>query len=322
MASLGKSLKFDEAEIDELSELKYGRPRTFAVLALLYPGLDLTRSFHEDHIFPKSRFTRSKLKKADIATDSIPDYIDRVDALPNLQLLEGMPNIEKQAQLPSEWLAGPHFTSSEARNNYVALNDLNDLPLDLGEFLAFFDGRKERIRTRLRVLLGAAAETQTQSDDAVVEPGDEDQDADDVDDIEDENEPVQSWSHEQIRDWVRSEFLLTAIDDFEKWLERTAGSSGDMRHHRGTRHAFHVKGRRVVAYTVAREWIHFWLPRRSAKDVDALGLLSQPESVHVNPNRAGISGRVASEQDLAILKDRVEPRIEAALADSDQRMSN
>jgi hypothetical protein len=42
MAGMGKSLKFDDAEIAELCDLQYGRRRTFPVLATLYPGLDLT----------------------------------------------------------------------------------------------------------------------------------------------------------------------------------------------------------------------------------------------------------------------------------------
>ena len=45
MAGRGKSLRFDDAEIEELCELSYGRPRTFATLAMLYPGLDLTKQF-------------------------------------------------------------------------------------------------------------------------------------------------------------------------------------------------------------------------------------------------------------------------------------
>ena len=45
MAGRGKSLRFGDAEIEELCELSYGHPRTFATLAMLYPGLDLTKQF-------------------------------------------------------------------------------------------------------------------------------------------------------------------------------------------------------------------------------------------------------------------------------------
>jgi Protein of unknown function DUF262 len=76
MARMGKSLKFDEAEVAELCDLSYGRPRTFSTLAMLYPGLDLTKQFHEDHIFARSRFTRARLTKAGIPQESVDDYLE------------------------------------------------------------------------------------------------------------------------------------------------------------------------------------------------------------------------------------------------------
>ena len=64
MTALGKSPAFDPTEIDELLEMRYGGPRTFSVLSLLHPGLDFTKEFHEDHIFPRSRFTAKRLVDA------------------------------------------------------------------------------------------------------------------------------------------------------------------------------------------------------------------------------------------------------------------
>jgi hypothetical protein len=153
MASVGKSLAFDATEIDELLEIKYGGQRTFSVLSLLYPGLDYSKEFHEDHIFPKSLFTAKRLKDAGISTELIEDYQERVDCLPNLQLLGGVPNTEKQAKLPTYWLANA-FPSSNQRDTYLRENDLEALPLDLSRFLDFFDERRERMRQRLIKLLG------------------------------------------------------------------------------------------------------------------------------------------------------------------------
>jgi hypothetical protein len=153
MAVLGKSLQFDSAEITELAQLKYGAPRTFPVLATLYPGLDLTKSFHEDHIFPRSVFKPSKLRQAGIPVDSVADFIEKCDLLPNLQLLAGGPNVEKQIKLPVEWLNGPHFVSGEQRNTYLTENDLGGLPLTLDQFLVFCDGRRQRMEAKLRSLL-------------------------------------------------------------------------------------------------------------------------------------------------------------------------
>jgi Protein of unknown function DUF262 len=150
MALAGKSLRFEKAEIAELLELRFGSARVFPVLATLYPGLDLTKSFHEDHIFPRSRFTRAKLAKAGIAPDRIEEYFAKADALPNLQLLAGLPNVEKQTMLPAAWLDGPHFPTSAARSTYITENDLQDLPVDLNGFLEFYDARRQRIETRLK----------------------------------------------------------------------------------------------------------------------------------------------------------------------------
>jgi len=155
MTVQGRSLNFEEAELDELLESRYGRPRTFATLAMLYPGLDLTQAFHVDHIFPRSLFTRSKLAKAGIPSDRLNAYLDAADSLPNLQLLAGIPNIEKQAALPCDWLAGPHFPNAEKRERYLDQNDLQGLPLDLDHFLEFHAARRERMASRLRAVVGA-----------------------------------------------------------------------------------------------------------------------------------------------------------------------
>jgi hypothetical protein len=139
MASVGTSLRFEDAEIAELSELRFESSRVFPVLATLYPGLDLTKSSHEDHIFPRSRFTRTRLLKEGIAPEKVDDYLARADALPNLQLLAGLPNVEKQAKLPGEWALGDHFPTSEARATYVAENDFQDLPDDLDGFRELYE---------------------------------------------------------------------------------------------------------------------------------------------------------------------------------------
>ncbi|KOX24184.1 DUF262 domain-containing protein [Nocardiopsis sp. NRRL B-16309] len=154
MAAVGKSLTFDNSEIDELLNLKYAGRRTFSVLSVLYPGLDLSKLFHEDHIFPKSRFTKKKLTEAGIPLDEIDDYLAAVNLLPNLQLLAGTANIEKQDSLPEDWI-GIAFPSQDKRATYLSENDLDGVPLGMNEFTAFFEQRKQRIRTRLIAALGA-----------------------------------------------------------------------------------------------------------------------------------------------------------------------
>lgn len=155
MVKAGKSTRFEDAEIAELLDLRYGSPRVFPVLATLYPGLDLTKSFHEDHIFPRSRFTPKRLATAGVPVEKIEEFIEKADALPNLQLLAGTPNTEKLAALPLDWLNGPYFPSPDLRQSYIESNDLGDMPADITGFLDFFDQRRSRLEAKLRHLLSS-----------------------------------------------------------------------------------------------------------------------------------------------------------------------
>ena len=76
----GKSLTFEEEEFEDLVESK---DRTFTLLSLLYPFVDLQNNkFHIDHVFPKSRFSSRRLRLAGVAEDDIPGLQDRADRLP------------------------------------------------------------------------------------------------------------------------------------------------------------------------------------------------------------------------------------------------
>lgn len=153
MARRGKSLRFEPAEIDDLADLEFGDPRVFPLLALLYPGIDTTRQFHVDHIFPRSRFTRSQLKKVGVSEEALDDYIRDANRIPNLQLIAGLVNIAKQDALPSKWLES-HFPESAQREQWPLTNDASGLPEQLSGFGGFFAARRSRLRARLEQLLG------------------------------------------------------------------------------------------------------------------------------------------------------------------------
>ncbi|WP_375386929.1 DUF262 domain-containing protein [uncultured Amnibacterium sp.] len=156
LTTLGKSLRFDDTDIDELLRMKYGGQRTFTVLTLLYPGLDLSKQFHQDHVFPKSRFTEQRLRNAGIAADDVIAFRERFNSLPNLQLLGGTVNIEKQDKSPADWMQEA-FVDTDQRRHYEHSNDLEGLPLDLAQFLSFYEQRRERMRTRLQQQLRQSA---------------------------------------------------------------------------------------------------------------------------------------------------------------------
>ncbi len=145
----GKSLAFEEEEIEDLVESK---DRTFALLSVLYPFVDVqSNRFHIDHVFPKSRFTRGRLRQVGVAEDHIPEYLDRVNRLPNLQLLTGEANESKRDRLPHEWIANTY--DSEAASDFVSRNDLGEIPTEITGFNAFYEARRDRLHHRLRGLL-------------------------------------------------------------------------------------------------------------------------------------------------------------------------
>jgi len=156
MARLGKTLKFTEEEIQDLVTTPYSNRRVFALLTLLYPGVDVRNVFHEDHIFPASKFTRSRLRKAGLSEDRVAAYMDMFNRLPNLQLLDGAANVEKQAVLPLDW-ARKQFPDENARQMYLASHDMHDLPDSLEGFQTFYRARADRMAARLRQLLRVAA---------------------------------------------------------------------------------------------------------------------------------------------------------------------
>ena len=154
MAPIGKSLIFSAAEISELAQLQYNSARTFAVLALLYPGLDLAQQFHEDHIFPKVRFSAARLRRYGVPEAERAAFGQAANGLPNLQLLRGPVNVAKKDAWPWDWLASDAFPSEAAREQYRAQNDLDLLPNSFDSFLEFIAARQQRLEQRLRKLLG------------------------------------------------------------------------------------------------------------------------------------------------------------------------
>ena len=70
MAQRGKSLEFSQEEVEDLADMGISDRRIFPLLALLYPFINLeTEHFHIDHVFPKSRFTRAQLRKAELSDE-------------------------------------------------------------------------------------------------------------------------------------------------------------------------------------------------------------------------------------------------------------
>jgi len=99
-----KSLAVMAQEIDLFLSLKKGQDG-FAVLSLLYPYLRFQdQVFHQDHIHPSSHFCPEDFAKIGLAESDQRIWLEWRDSIPNLQLLRGRENMEKNATPLVEWV--------------------------------------------------------------------------------------------------------------------------------------------------------------------------------------------------------------------------
>ncbi len=156
MAQRGKSLRFEREEVEDLVDSAYGDRRTFPLLTLLFPHVDLRNHFHVDHVFPRGRFSASRLAKAGVPADQIEWYGEHVDRLANLQLLEGPINVAKKDKLPAEWLTEV-YPDTEARRAHCDRHLLGEIGTEVTTFPAFYASRRERLVGRVAGILGVWA---------------------------------------------------------------------------------------------------------------------------------------------------------------------
>lgn len=153
-----RSLTFTKEDVDSLLESRYGQGYAFSVLALLYPTLDFRNTFHIDHIYPRSQFTWARLAKRGISGDDAGFCLEHVDLLPNLQLLEGIPNQEKNDSDFDNWLTDK-FKNKQARQIFMDKNYIpTEINLEFDNFREFFDERRQQMFSALSKLLKAGDE--------------------------------------------------------------------------------------------------------------------------------------------------------------------
>ena len=155
MAQRGKSLDFSQEEVEDLADMAFSDRRVFALLTLLSPSIDLrAHHFHIDHIFPKSRFTRSRLRKAGVVDEHHESFADCANRIGNLQLLEGISNVEKRAKMPADWL-NEYFPEKQARQHYQEMYFLGEVSPEMPDFLVFYKARRERLQRRIAHIINS-----------------------------------------------------------------------------------------------------------------------------------------------------------------------
>ncbi len=142
-----RALQFTDDDINNLLYSKYGHGDTLVLLSILYPWADLKYSFNVDHMFPKSAFNAKKLKAKGVPESKIDDFIANCNFIGNLQLLEEIPNIEKNAMDFDVWLSQKVPAGELA--DYKKKHYVPNVNLDLCNFNVFFEEREKMLIQKL-----------------------------------------------------------------------------------------------------------------------------------------------------------------------------
>ena len=139
-----KSFDVLEENIERwLTDIQY--PNTFFALYLLYDKMNFSdKEFHQDHIFPKSNFTKNKDDKDDIWM--------KANSLPNIMFLTGSVNKEKSNMPFEDWLSSNYVNKNEKNrfmnDNYIPKN--LDLSFSEKNFEEFWKSRKKLMEKELK----------------------------------------------------------------------------------------------------------------------------------------------------------------------------
>ncbi|QTH63342.1 DUF262 domain-containing protein [Psychrosphaera ytuae] len=148
-----KTISFTEDDIESLLDLQYGKAKTYCALTLLYPGLNYTFKYHQDHIHPKSLFKKRNMRKLGFSEDQIERYNDSVNELANLQLLHATTNIEKSNKPFKEWLKAEYESESDQqsflRQHYIDSEE----SLEFEDYLIFNENRRKKLKSTLIKML-------------------------------------------------------------------------------------------------------------------------------------------------------------------------
>lgn len=152
LAPTSRSMSFDQAELEGLLSYRFGQSYTFTVLTMLYPWLKYDQQFHLDHIFPRAMFNKRELRQRGIPEENWSLWLDQVDSIANLQLLQGSVNMSKSDQEFEAWIQG-QFGTPAALAHYREQHFIPDIELSFENFPNFLEARAKVMRASLAILL-------------------------------------------------------------------------------------------------------------------------------------------------------------------------
>ena len=143
-----RSLVFSSEDIQSIVKNKYGSGITLIIMSVIYPWVDMRNNFHLDHLHPKSKFKKGILRNIGLGEEEIEFYLESFNYIGNLQLLESIPNIEKNNIVLEEWM-----TSLGDKEEIESYKEKQLIPKDSGlellKFREFFNKREELIIRKL-----------------------------------------------------------------------------------------------------------------------------------------------------------------------------
>ena len=156
-----RSISFNSDDIDNLLELQYGKAKTYCALTLIYPDLDHSVKYEQDHIHPKSKFHKKTMKSMDekFSDEDVKQFNAKVDSIANLQLLLPRENQEKKNKTLEEWLGYKYGADKDNRDRYLEQHHIKtNQSLEFKDFLSFVEERQKTIRAHLTSILGVTSE--------------------------------------------------------------------------------------------------------------------------------------------------------------------
>lgn len=147
-----RDISFSDDSMNNLLYTKYGSGDILLVMSILYPWADLKNHFHIDHMFPKSLFTRKRIQKLGVPENQIDFYIDNVNYIGNLQLLEELPNKEKNNTEFKTWLE-QHYADADKLKVYREKHYIPNVGVEFTNFEEFFLEREKLLVKALKAAL-------------------------------------------------------------------------------------------------------------------------------------------------------------------------
>ena len=147
-----RDISFSDDSINNLLYTKCGSGDILLVMSILYPWADLKNHCHIDHMFPKSLFTRKRIQKLGVPDNQADFYIDNVNYIGNLQLLEELPNKEKNNTEFKTWLE-QNYADADKLKAYREKHYIPDVGVEFTNFEEFFLEREKLLVKALKAAL-------------------------------------------------------------------------------------------------------------------------------------------------------------------------